>query len=60
MSGTGLGLSIASWIAEQHQITIHLESALGEGTKIHLEIPLGTGNSSSPQAARSDGRESDA
>ena len=40
VSGTGLGLSIASWIAEQHGIEISLESNLGEGTQIHLRIPL--------------------
>ncbi len=38
--GTGLGLSIAQWIAEQHGIRIRLESDLGKGTKIHLDIPL--------------------
>ena len=40
VSGTGLGLSIASWIAEQHGIEISLTSALGQGTTIHLQIPL--------------------
>lgn len=40
VSGTGLGLSIASWIAEQHEIEISMTSALGEGTTIHLKIPL--------------------
>ncbi len=40
VSGTGLGLSIASWIAEQHDITIELESELGKGTTITAVIPL--------------------
>ena len=39
-SGTGLGLSIATWIAEQHDIEITMTSALGEGTAIHLAIPV--------------------
>ena len=38
--GTGLGLSIAQWIAQQHDISIALESELGKGTKIHLMIPI--------------------
>jgi signal transduction histidine kinase len=38
--GTGLGLSIANWIAEQHNITINLDSTLGEGTTITVHIPL--------------------
>lgn len=38
--GTGLGLSIAKWIAQQHGISIDMESELGKGTKIHLLIPL--------------------
>ena len=36
----GLGLSIASWIAEQHGIEISMDSDLGKGTRIHLDIPL--------------------
>jgi len=40
VSGTGLGLSIAVWIAEQHDIRITMDSALGKGTTIHLSIPL--------------------
>lgn len=38
--GTGLGLSIARLITEQHDTTIHLTSAQGEGTTITLRIPL--------------------
>lgn len=38
--GTGLGLSIARWIAEQHNSTIQLVSAPGEGTTITLRLPL--------------------
>lgn len=38
--GTGLGLSIAKWIAEQHDIIISMDSALGKGTRIHLLVPL--------------------
>lgn len=46
VGGTGLGLSIAQWIAQQHDIAITLESELGQGTKIHLEIPLYENDSS--------------
>jgi signal transduction histidine kinase len=38
--GTGLGLSIAHWIAEQHGISIQIESNSGEGTAIAVQIPL--------------------
>lgn len=37
--GTGLGLSIAKWIAEAHDIKIHLDSELNKGTAITLVIP---------------------
>ncbi len=40
VSGTGLGLSIASWIAEEPGVEISVTSALGQGTTIHLQIPL--------------------
>ena len=37
--GSGLGLSIARWIAEQHDITVSLESTVDVGTTITLHIP---------------------
>ena len=36
----GLGLAIAKWIADRHEITIEIDSALNEGTRITLTIPL--------------------
>lgn len=42
--GTGLGLSIASWIAEQHNSTIDLDSKVNEGTTIIIHIPLHSSN----------------
>ncbi len=38
--GTGLGLSIAKWIADQHGISIRVDSQPGAGTRFTLKIPL--------------------
>mgnify|MGYP001235073852 CR=1 FL=1 len=38
--GTGLGLAIARWIIEKHGGKIRIESAVGIGTQVHINIPL--------------------
>ena len=38
--GSGLGLAIAQWVVELHRGTIHVESALGEGSLFCISLPL--------------------
>jgi two-component system OmpR family sensor kinase len=39
--GAGLGLSIVAAVAEAHGGTVSVESARGEGSTFHIDIPLG-------------------
>ncbi len=41
VQGTGLGLVIAKRIAESHEGSISVESALGEGSKFTVRLPMG-------------------
>jgi two-component system OmpR family sensor kinase len=38
--GSGLGLSIASWIAEEHQGKLEVQSKLGEGSTFTVLLPV--------------------
>lgn len=39
-TGTGLGLPIAKWIVEQHDGKIDIESKIGEGTTVMVQLPI--------------------
>jgi len=51
--GTGLGLAIARWIAQAHKGEIKVESAVGEGTRFVIDLPVAS-------AARADAARPDA
>ena len=41
LGGSGLGLSIVKWIAEAHGGSVDVESTLGKGTNLIINIPTG-------------------
>jgi signal transduction histidine kinase len=43
--GAGLGLAIAQVIARQHRGDLSIESQLGQGTTVRLQLPLPSGAS---------------
>ncbi len=38
--GMGLGLTTSMKIVHEHKGTMHIESKVGEGTKVHIVLPL--------------------
>jgi len=38
--GTGLGLPLAKHLTDLHEGTLSIESTVGEGTSVHVDLPL--------------------
>jgi signal transduction histidine kinase len=39
--GTGLGLSVVYRVLDEHQGSVHVDSAVGRGTRVRLTLPAG-------------------
>ncbi|MCL2031310.1 MAG: ATP-binding protein, partial [Oscillospiraceae bacterium] len=39
--GNGIGLSVSDEIVRLHDGTLEIESAVGEGTAVHIRLPAG-------------------
>lgn len=54
--GTGLGLAITKTIIDHHQGSIHIDSTLGEGTRVTISLPGIDESESAPNAVASEAR----
>jgi signal transduction histidine kinase len=50
--GTGLGLSITYGIVREHDGQIHVDSAVGQGTRFTLTLPVAEAAADAPRSAR--------
>ena len=50
--GTGLGLSITYGIVHEHGGTVRCDSAVGQGTRFTLALPLAAESAAAPQARK--------
>jgi len=52
--GSGLGLAIVRGVVEAHGGTVSVESALGEGTTVHVTLPTGPADEERPRRPSGD------